>query len=88
MTPQALAGMLMEELELAIEDDPRLEGWRCAQVLPPEDLAPDQAFVLELHRGEQRQIERLSAGQVAAYFADEEAAVDTWKRWLDELAQG
>lgn len=88
-TPGSLAEQLKEEFALAVEDEPALAeaGWRCVQVTSPEDLGPDRVFYMRLRRGEEAREEAMSAGQVVAYFADEEAAVDAWKRWLFELTE-
>ncbi len=88
MTPEELARSLMEDLEETLRDlvgSARLP--RVRAVRPPADLAPDSLFVIELRRadGEPLQIE-LPVPLAAGYLADEEAAVDEWKRWVEELA--
>lgn len=84
MEPEALARELAEELRdiLAYE----AIAARLVDVSAPPDLDPESVFTLRLERRGQLEHHTLPAGLVAAYFADEEAAVDQWKGFIRQLA--
>jgi hypothetical protein len=88
MNPDEAARLLREELEEALAD------WRHgpanATVLalrPPPDLAPDTCFRIRVSLGPHTVEADLPTGLAIAYLADEEAAVDEWKRWVARLWQ-
>ena len=86
MTPEEAARALHEELDAAFAD-PTLVGAspRILSILAPEDLAADRTFAVTLQLGDADPVTlHLPAGLAIAYLADEEAAVDEWRRWVSD----
>jgi hypothetical protein len=59
---------------------------RACAVEAPSDLGADLCFRIRLEMGEGLMECELPAGLAMAYLADEEAAVDEFKRWLRNTA--
>jgi hypothetical protein len=88
VNPDLAARLLHEELDDAFADpsDGQATEYSLA-VRPPADLAADTAFRIRVSRGPLVLETDLPTGLAVAYLADEEAAVDEWKRWLADLRQ-
>jgi hypothetical protein len=86
MDPDVAARLLGEELEDALADLSHGQAApRLLAVRPPPDLGPSTAFEITLLSGSRRYETTLATGLAMAYLADEEAAVDEWKRWVMRL---
>ena len=89
MTPEEVADELRGELEASLADSlGEARHLRVRQIRPPSDLGVDRAFVVLLEGDDGRQREfSLPAGLATAYLADEEAAVDEWRAWVDTVSE-
>jgi hypothetical protein len=84
LSPEEAAVALREEIEEGLADL-GAEVRACA-VEAPSDLGADLCFRIRLEMGEGLMECELPAGLAMAYLADEEAAVDEFKRWLRNTA--
>lgn len=90
MTPEEAAHELEEELEAALADlapaGPRVE---VRVVHRPIDLGPEASFRLTVRpaTGRPAIVIEVPVTLVIGYLADEEAAVDEWRRWVRDLRQ-
>ena len=87
MTPQEAAQALREELDEALAD---LAGSNeLASVLavqPPAQIGPDSSCRVAVRAGKARTVEAMLPSNLAiGYLADEEAAVDEWRHWVNDL---
>lgn len=88
MSPDEAARLLREELEDALAEGTAGPATACTlAVQPPPDLAPDTCFQVRASLGPRTVESDLPTGLAMAYLADEEAAVDEWKRWVADLRQ-
>jgi len=88
MNPDLAARLLHEELDDALAELSHGEATAYSlAVRPPADLAADTAFRIRVSRGPLVLETAMSTGLAVAYLADEEAAVDEWKRWVASLRQ-
>lgn len=82
------ARALQAEIDAALEDFDALgPETRVLSVSPPADAGPDTRFMVTVRIAGDRRRAELPTGLALAYLADEEAAVDEWKRWVDRLRQ-
>lgn len=87
MTPEELAQSLREELEEALAEAIGVKPVAVIGIAAPPDLGPDRSFIISLRFGRGAPLEiALPVPLAAGYLADEESAVDEWKRWVAELA--
>ncbi len=87
MTPEELARSLRDELEEALADVAGATPIEVVGIGPPSDLGPDRSFLISLRCGRGPTLEvALPVPLAAGYLADEESAVDEWKRWVAGLA--
>jgi hypothetical protein len=89
MTPHEAAALLHDELEAALAD---LAGPgarpRVQRLEPPPQLDAESRFRVWLEGGSAGSLEfELPATLAIGYLADEEAAVDEWRRWVAEVWQ-
>ena len=85
MTPLEAAEELREELEEALSDIGGDSDVRVLSVDPPDDFGPDTTFRVTIELGGSSAPHELSTGLAIAFLADEEAAVDEFKRWVWEM---
>ncbi len=87
MTPEELAQSLHDELAETLAE---IAGPTPVEVLAigaPPDLGPDRYFLISVRLGTGSAFDvALPVPLAAGYLADEESAVDEWKRWVAELA--
>jgi hypothetical protein len=89
MGPRELAEALKEELADALADTeggaapPAVEA-----VEPPQEIRADAVFhvIVRAAGGAALRVD-LPANLAVSYLADEEAAVDEWRRWVRDLLQ-
>lgn len=87
MTPEELARSLRDELEEALAEAGGATPVEVASITAPPDLGADRYFIISLCFGAGAALEiALPVPLAAGYLADEESAVDEWKRWVAELA--
>ncbi len=87
MTPEELARSLRDELEEALAEAAAATPVEVVGITAPPDLGPDRCFTISLRFGPGAALDvSLPVPLAAGYLADEESAVDEWKRWVDELA--
>lgn len=87
MTPEELARALHDELDETLADVAGATPVEIVAVHAPPDLGPDRAFLISLRFGRGGTLDvTLPVPLAAGYLADEESAVDEWKRWVAELA--
>jgi hypothetical protein len=87
VTPEELARALQDELDEALAEIAGATPVRIVDVSAPPDLGPDRVFLISLSSGSGSLLDvALPAPLAAGYLADEESAVDEWKRWLAALA--
>ncbi len=85
MSPDEAADALREELEETLADIDGMPGSRISSIEPPRDLGADTYFHVTIDTGRGQVSRRLPTGLAMAYLADEEAAVDEFKRWVRTL---
>jgi hypothetical protein len=86
MTPNEAARLLREEIADALADLGGPAAAACLRaVRPPRDLGPDGCFQITASAGPRPLDFELPSGLAMAYLADEEAAVDEWKRWIVQV---
>ncbi len=88
MTPGEAADELREEIEAALVGIGRASAVRVQSVEPPEDLGADTCFQVTIVSERGSGAFDLPTGLAMAYLADEEAAVDEFKLWLQSLLVG
>lgn len=77
------------ELAAALDEERGGEAVHVVAVRPPSDLGADRVFrvTLAVSDSHERTVD-LPVPLAMGYLADEEAAVDEWKRWvLDQVGQ-
>ncbi len=82
MSPEEAAEALREELEETLADVHGMLDFRVSSVEPPRNLGADTYFHVTIDIGRGQASRRLPTGLAMAYLADEEAAVDEFKRWV------
>lgn len=89
MTPDEAARSLQAELGEALASSAETSAAaRIEAVTPPPDLGPDREFLIDAVRSDGERLRfRLPASLVAAYLADEEAAVDEWRRRVERFTR-
>jgi hypothetical protein len=85
VSPEEAAIALREEIEAALAEAPAPRG-RLRSVEPPADLGADTCFRITLEARGAGLVVELPTGLAMAYLADEEAAVDEFKKWLADLS--
>jgi hypothetical protein len=88
MTPQELAAALQDELQDALTDLTTSRSLRVDSVLPPADLEAGSSLLVTISSdaGTSLAVE-LPSTLAIGYLADEEAAVDEWKGWVNRLSK-
>lgn len=92
MTPQELALEIKEELAEALADTALSERWSVIDVVPPTLLDADSHLSVILATtdgaadGTIAEM-ALPSSLAIGYLADEEAAVDEWRLWIEEIAK-
>lgn len=87
MTPQQLAIDVKEELADALADLGLTGRWSVLDVVPPTTLDPDSSLTITLASAAGTVVEvPLPSSLAIGYLADEEAAVDEWRLWIQEIA--
>jgi hypothetical protein len=87
MKPQELAQQIMEELAVALTDLEPPRHLQVVDIIPP-DLLDAETFlsvVIADSRGKTAEL-ALPSSLAIGYLADEEAAVDEWRIWVQEIA--
>jgi hypothetical protein len=87
MKPQELAQQIMEELAVALTDLEPPQHLQVVDIIPP-DLLDAETFlsvVIADSRGKTAEL-TLPSSLALGYLADEEAAVDEWRIWVQEIA--
>ncbi len=87
MSPEEAARLLREELSDSFaEIGAEAAGLRLHSIQPPAALHAESVFLIAVHSPDRGTVElELPANLAVGYLADEEAAVDEWKRWVAEL---
>jgi hypothetical protein len=85
MSPDEAADGLREELEEILAEIDGMPGSLIRSVEPPRDLGADTYFRVTIDTRRGLVCCPLPTGLAMAYLADEEAAVDEFKRWVRAL---
>jgi hypothetical protein len=87
MTPQELALDIEEELAEALADLELSRHVSVVAIVPPDRVDADSSLYVTLadENGKTAKI-ALSSSLAVAYLADEEAAVDEWRLWVQDIA--
>lgn len=87
MTPQQLASDIQEELADALAEMELPQRLSVIKVVPPDRLDAETCLYVTLASADGT-IARfeLPSSLAVGYLADEEAAVDEWRLWVQEIA--
>jgi hypothetical protein len=87
MRPQELASDIQDELADALIDLELPQRLSVIEVVPPDQLDAESCLYVTLASadGTTASLE-LPSSLAVGYLADEEAAVDEWRLWIQEIA--